>query len=176
MCYKSCLNHCHWQNSPFWAVAFLKRFCKNCPFLGIRPSSFQFFGFHNNGDSRLNTLGNVIPVNILQCYSWTVCGLVNLFFLYKSQNQRDSDAPTCICLQFKGLVSTVLITVLSRFCIAKLQLTFVMYVVCLFLIQTLILISLDASQNAKWYFYIMQVRSITEGASPGTSILHTDCA
>jgi hypothetical protein len=48
----SCCAHHHyhhnWQNCPFIAIAFLRRFCQICPFLGIRPSGFHFYGFHNN--------------------------------------------------------------------------------------------------------------------------------
>jgi hypothetical protein len=33
--------HHHWQKSPFWAIAFLKRFCQVC-----RPSGFHVFEFH----------------------------------------------------------------------------------------------------------------------------------
>jgi hypothetical protein len=34
-------HHCHWQNSPFSATAFNRRFCQIWP-------SFHFFGFYNN--------------------------------------------------------------------------------------------------------------------------------
>jgi hypothetical protein len=46
-------NHHHrWQNSLFWAIAFLWRFCQICAFptmlSWIGPSGFHFFGFHNS--------------------------------------------------------------------------------------------------------------------------------
>jgi hypothetical protein len=40
---KHCLGHHYWQNSPFWAIAFLRRFCQIGLFLAI-----HFFGFRNN--------------------------------------------------------------------------------------------------------------------------------
>jgi hypothetical protein len=52
-------HHHHLQNSPFLAIAILRRFCQICPFLGIRPSSFLFIGFPKNiffYRARLSTL------------------------------------------------------------------------------------------------------------------------
>jgi hypothetical protein len=34
-------HHQHWHNSPFWAIAFLRRFCQIA-------SGFHFFGFRND--------------------------------------------------------------------------------------------------------------------------------
>jgi hypothetical protein len=41
------LQHEHWQNISFWAVAFLRKSCHICS----RPCSFHFCGFHNRTGS-----------------------------------------------------------------------------------------------------------------------------
>jgi hypothetical protein len=65
-CWVKLCNHHHWQNSPFWAITFLRKFCRIV-------SDFLFFGFPNNyffflRSSRSNpSLEDQIPVFMSPC-------------------------------------------------------------------------------------------------------------
>jgi hypothetical protein len=55
--------HHHWQNSPFWAIAILRRSCQNC-----RTYGFRFVGLRNS--------------NFLQCNVVSLASNLQSLYLY----------------------------------------------------------------------------------------------